>query len=357
MSRRAAAGAEDRRKATIRDVAAAAGVSVTTVSHVLNEVDRARVAEDTRARVREAAEALSYTPSPLAKGLRTRRTKTIGLLSDHIATTPHAGKIILGAQETGLRRGWVLLVFNTEGDPVTEQREASAMLQYEVEGVLYASMYHRVAEPPAALRGVPVVMLDARSEDPAIPAVVPDEVTGGRTAVTEVLRAGHRRIGFATSRDDIPATHGRLTGYQDALHAAGIGFDPRLVVAGESEFGPRGGYQAARTLLSLPDPPTALFCFNDRMAMGAYRAAAELGLRIPADLSVIGFDNQEIIADGLYPGLTTVALPHYEMGQWAMRTLLRLIESPGRGRKASTGPHLMPCPLVRRDSIGPPPGA
>ena len=229
------------------------------------------------------------------------------------------------------------------------------MLQYEVEGVLYAAMYHRVVELPATLAGVPTVMLDARSEDPAVPAVVPDEVAGGRTAVTELLRSGHRRIGFATNRDDIPATHGRLKGYQDALRDAGISFDPRLVVAGESDR-PGGGYQAARTLLSLPDPPTALFCFNDRMAMGAYRAAAELGLSIPADLSVIGFDNQEIIADGLYPGLTTVALPHYEMGQWAMRTLLRLIESPG-GRRAGTGPHLMPCPLVRRDSIGPPPGA
>jgi len=349
--------AQDRRKATIRDVAAAAGVSVTTVSHVLNGVDRARVADDTRARVREAAEALSYTPSPLARGLRTRRTMTIGLLSDHIATTPHAGKIILGAQETGLEHGYVLLMFNTEGDPATEQREIKAMLRYEVEGVLYASMYHRVAGLHAELDGVPTVMLDARSEDPAIPAVVPDEVAGGRTAVNELLRAGHRRIGFATNLDHIPATHGRLKGYQDALHAAGISFDPRLVVAGESDPGPRGGYQAARALLALPDPPTALFCFNDRMAMGAYRAAAELGLRIPADLSVIGFDNQEIIAAGLYPGLTTVALPHYEMGQWAVRALLRLIESPGHGRTGTGGPHLMPCPLVRRDSICPPPAA
>ncbi len=329
---------------------------MTTVSHVLNEVDRARVADETRTRVQEAAEALSYSPSALAKGLRTQRTKTIGLLSDHIATTPHAGKIILGAQEAGLKRGWVLLMFNTGGNPDVELREVRAMQQYQVEGVLYAAMYHRVVELPAMLADVPTVLLDARSDDQAVPAVVPDEVAGGRTAVTELVRSGHRRIGFATSRDDIPAAHGRLKGYQDALRAGGISFDPRLVVAGESERGPGGGYLTARALLSLPDPPTALFCFNDRMAMGAYRAAAELGLSIPADLSVIGFDNQEIIAEGLYPALTTVALPHYEMGQWAMRTLLRLIESR-RGYRARAGPHLMPCPLVRRDSTGPPPGA
>jgi LacI family transcriptional regulator len=353
-SRRAAAGrAEDRRKATIRDVAAAAGVSVTTVSPVLNEVDGARIAEETRARVREAAQALSYVPSRLARGLRTQRTNIIGLLSDHIATTPHAGKIILGAQEEALSRGWILLIFNTGGDRGVERREAAAMLAHEVEGVLYASMYHRVVTLPSVLASVPTVLLDARTADPSVPAVVPDEVAGGRTAVAELLRQGHRRIGFVTNRDDIPATHGRLRGYQEALRSAGCAFDAGLVAVAESESG--GGYLAARALLTRPKRPTALFCFNDRMAMGAYRAAAEMGLAIPADLSVVGFDNQEIIADGLYPGLTTVALPHYEMGQWAVRALTRLIESRPGGRERAS-PHLMACPLVRRRSVGPPPG-
>ena len=295
------------KKATIRDVAAAAGVSVTTVSHVLNGVDGARVAEKTRARVQEAAEALSYSPSPLAKGLRSRHTKTIGFLSDNIATTPHAGKIILGAQEAGLRHGWVLLVFNTGGDPGVEAdgagpccstRSRACCTRRRITGSWSCPRrwraFRRCCWMPAA---------KIRLSRPSCR----DEVAGGCTAVTELLRSGHRRIGFTTNRDDIPATQGRLKGYQDALRDGGIGFDPRLVAAGESE--PGGGYLAARTLLSLPDPPTALFCFNDRMAMGAYRAAAELGLRIPADLSVIGFDNPEIIADGLYPGLTTVALP------------------------------------------------
>jgi LacI family transcriptional regulator len=328
---------------------------VTTVSQVLNEVGGARIAEDTRVRVRQASEALGYIPSRLARGLRTQRTNIIGLLSDHIATTPHAGKIILGAQEAALGRGWILLIFNTGGDAGVEQREAAAMLQHEVEGVLYASMYHRVVELPAALAGVPTVLLDARTADQTVPAVVPDEVAGGRTAVTELLRCGHSRIGFVTNRDDIPATHGRLQGYRAALHSAGTTFNPRLVAVAESESG--GGYLAARALLSLSERPTALFCFNDRMAMGAYRAAAELGLAIPADLSVVGFDNQEIIADGLYPGLTTVALPHYEMGQWAVQTLTRLIETRRSSGRTRAGPHLMACPLVRRESVGPPPGS
>jgi LacI family transcriptional regulator len=213
-------------------------------------------------------------------------------------------------------------------------------------------MYHRYVELPERLRGTPVVLLDARSDDAALPSVVPDELEGGRLAVEELISFGHRRIGFALNRDDIPATSGRLAGYKQALKAAGIRFDRSLVVQDESEAA--GGYRAVTKLLSCKPRPTAVFCFNDRMAMGAYRAAAEAGLRIPDELSIIGFDNQEIIAEGLYPALTTVALPHYEMGAWAVETLMKVIE----GDDAPTGPFptLMPCPVVRRDSVSSPSG-
>jgi LacI family transcriptional regulator len=117
------------------------------------------------------------------------------------------------------------------------------------------------------------------------------------------------------------------------------------------ESAAEGGYRAARQVLSTRNRPTAVFCFNDRMAMGAYRAAAELGLRIPDDVSVIGYDNQELIADGLYPGLTTVALPHYEMGRWAAETLLGMVEQDTA--PAGPFPVLLPCPVVRRGSTGP----
>jgi LacI family transcriptional regulator len=197
---------------------------------------------------------------------------------------------------------------------------------------------------------VPLVLLDARTDDDAFPAVVPDEVEGARTAVAELLGHGHTCVGFVTNVDDIPATHGRLEGYRAALGNAGIAFDAALVIAEESEAS--GGYRAARRLLEGRQPPTGLFCFNDRMAMGAYRAAVELGLRIPADVSVVGFDNHEYIAEGLYPGLTTIALPHYEMGAWAVDRLLGLLDDPGD--VAPAPPKLMPCPLVRRDSVAPP---
>ncbi|ABW16384.1 transcriptional regulator, LacI family [Parafrankia sp. EAN1pec] len=338
-------------RASIRDVAAAAGVSQTTVSHVLNRTEGARVAEETRERVLEAAQRLGYTPSRLARGLRLRRTNTVGLISDHIATTPHAGKIILGVQETTLKHGLIPMLFNTGGSAEAEQRAVKELVQRQVDGVLYARMYHSHVQLPPGLSGLPTVLLDARSDD-TMPAVVPDEFGGGRAAVEELLQHGHTRIGFITNRDDIPATHGRLEGYRAALKDAGIRYDPRLVIAEESEA--TGGYIAAHALLTRRGRPSGLFCFNDRMAMGAYRAAAELGLEIPRDLSVVGFDNQEIIANGLHPGLTTVALPHYEMGCWAADTLLGLIES-SQPRASEGFPQLMSCPLVRRASVSPPP--
>ena len=342
------------RRVSIRDVAEAVGVSSTTVSHALNGVAGARVAEDTRARIREAADRLGYTPSRVARSLRLRRTGTLGMLSDHIATTPHAGLIILGAQEAALARGWTLLLVNTGDDPARQAQGVTTLVQHQVDGILYATMYHREVRVPAGLGGLPTVLLDARCADARIPAVVPDEVAGGRAAVDELLRHGHRRIGFALNRDDIPATHGRLRGYRDALAAAGIEHDPRLVVTEESEA--RGGYLAASRLLDGQPPPTAIFCFNDRMAMGAYRVASERGLAIPRDLSVIGFDNQAIIAEGLYPPLSTVALPHYEMGQWAVETLIHRLEAGGDEQPAAAYPVLMPCPLVVRDSVAPPGG-
>jgi len=335
----------------IRQVAAEAGVSVTTVSHVLNQVPHAQVREETRQRVLLAAQRLGYRANRAAQSLRTQRTKTLALVSDAIATTPYAGQLILGAQRAAQAHGYTVLLFNTDNDPAVEEQELVALSEYQVDGVIYATMYHRVVSVPAALEGTPLVLLDAESPGHSAPSVVPDEVAGGRTATEELTGNGHRRIGFVTNVDDVPATHGRLQGYRDALEGAGIDFDPRLVAAAESETW--GGYRTASSLLKLEERPTALFCYNDRMAMGAYRAAAELGLRIPEDLSVVGFDNQELITRGLFPELTSVALPHYDMGYWATETLTALLDEPGAELSSTPRPLLMSCPIVRRSSVRP----
>ena len=337
------------KKVSIKDVAHRAGVSATTVSHVLNAVPGKRVSEDTRERVHAAAGELGYVPNGVARSLRLQRSQILALISDELATTPYAGEVILGAQEAASKHGWLMMLVNSGGDPGVEAAEIAALRQRQVDGFLYATMYHREVEVAAPLRDVPTVLLDARTQDPSLSSVVPDEVQGGRTATQALLDAGHTRIAFATNVDDIPATTGRLEGYLAALGDAGLTPDPGLVHPEVSIT--QGGLRAGRALLDLEPRPSAIFCFNDRMAMGVYHAAAERGLRIPDDLSVVGFDNQELIADGLQPGLTTVALPHYEMGAWAVETLVRQIQAP------DTPPEQvrLACPLVTRGSVAAPP--
>nr|WP_103844172.1 LacI family DNA-binding transcriptional regulator [Streptomyces sp. Ru72]POX45067.1 LacI family transcriptional regulator [Streptomyces sp. Ru72] len=348
------------RRIGIKDVAAAAGVSTATVSHVLNRVEGKRISQETRQRIWRVAGELGYAPNSLARALKTQRSQTIGFVSDEIATTPHAGRMILGAQEAAAAEGLVLLLVNTSGDAELERTSIEMLLQRQVDGVLYAAMYHRSVELPEALRSTPTVLLDARCDDTAVPFVVPDEVQGGYTAVRELIAHGHRRIGVTVQTRDLPARQGRLEGYRKALAEAGIPYDPSLIAAEAAvPFDTVGGdvdsgYRAARRLLTAQPRPTALFCYTDRMAAGAYRAAAELGLSIPRDLSVVGFDNQELVAEALYPQLTTVQLPHYEMGARAVAQLLALTGTPG----SPPGPvaqEMLHCPLVARASVTSPP--
>jgi LacI family transcriptional regulator len=335
-----------------------AGVSPSTVSVVLNDVHGARVADDTRRRVFAAADELGYAPDPLARGLRTRRSNLIGFVSDDIATTPYAGQMVQGAQDAAWKAGLLLVLVNTGGDAGVEQRALGALQQRRVDGIVYATMFHRVLDVPRLRRVLPMVLLDATpsASTPAsagTPFVAPDEVAGAVSAVTELLDHGHRRVGFVSLPSPGPATDGRLRGYTETLAAAGIAFDPELVEFDDSDAS--GGYHAVGRLLDLPEPPTAVFCFNDEMAMGAYRAAAERGLRIPDDLSVVGYDDHALIASSLSPALTTVALPHYDMGVTAMETLLCLTgDLPASDRPLQVFAH---CPLVRRGSVRPPPGA
>jgi LacI family transcriptional regulator len=342
------------RSVGIKEVAVAAGVSVTTVSHVLNDVSYARISAETRGKVKSAAEQLGYGPNRLAQALRTQRTGMLGLVSEDIATTPHAGRIILGADEAARARGYNLMIINTSGSASPETRDADveALLERRVDGILYATMYHRQVRVPVNLGSVPSVLVDSVSTGGSITAVVPDEEGGARAAVGILLAAGHTRIGFLNNTDDVPATRDRLRGFRATLTEAGLDGDAAPVESEISEV--QGGYEAARRMLGREDRPTGLFCYNDRMAMGAYRAAAELGLSIPADLSVVGFDDQELIAANLYPGLTTVALPHYEMGAWAAGKLIDAIEGKTDLALMALHPTVLDCPLVRRDSVAAP---
>lgn len=337
------------KKVGIRDVATAAQVSVTTVSHALNETHASRVNPQTRAHIQTVAAQLGYSPNKLASGLRTQRSNFLGLVSDEIATTPFAGEMLQGAQDAAYERGWLVMILDSSMDLELEKHQINFLLQHQIDGLIYARMFHQEVVLPAELAKTPVVLLDAVSETGSNSSVVPDEVAAASLATATLIEAGHRRIGFINNRDDIPATHARLRGYREALELHRIEFDPALVTTAAADAS--GGRQAALQMLEATTRPTAVFCFNDRMAMGAYQAAGSLGLRIPHDLSVIGIDNLELIADELWPGLTTVALPHYEMGSWAADRLLDEIEG-----KAGASPlhQKLDCPLVERASVAAP---
>lgn len=331
----------------IRDVAAAAGVSITTVSHSLS--GGGVLSDKTRKRVQRIAKDLNYAPNRLASGLRNQRSQTIGFVSDEIATTPFAGGVVLGAQDAAATFDWVLMVVNSNMDLELEAREIGALLQHQVDGIVYARMYHQRVIVPDQLAGVPTVLLDAECDENRFASIVPDEAGAARTAIEYLVRAGHRRIGYLSNKDDIPATHSRLAGYRESLEAHGIVFDPSLVATTSPSA--KGGRHAASALLARSDRPTALFCFNDQMAMGAYQAAAIAGMSIPADISIVGVDNLEIIAGSLYPGLTTVALPHYEMGKWAIERLHAEIAGTAEGDPQHVELH---CPITERSSVAPP---
>lgn len=341
------------RRPSIRAVAALAGVSPTTVSHALSGT-RA-VPAGTRERVVRAATQLGYTPNRVASGLRLQRTGVIGLASDRIATTPFAGRIVQGAQEAARERDVVLMVVDSEGDAELEDAQLLALLDHRVDGVLLARMSHQEIARPAAIGETPVVLVDAVPADGwRVPAIVPDEEGIAATAVARLVAAGHRRIGFATTTDDAPASRGREAGFRAALDAHGLDGARALIERGASDAA--GGRGAGRRLLDrrAPDRPTAVFCFNDQMAMGVSQAASALGLAVPRDCSIVGVDDLEVVAAALEPGLTTVALPHREMGRWGMSALLDRID--GTVTDAAAEPVRLACELVERGSVAPPAG-
>ena len=340
------------RRPSIRAVAALAGVSPTTVSHALSGTRSVRA--ETRERVVRAAALLGYTPNRLASGLRLQRTGVVGLASDRIATTPFAGRIVQGAQDAARERGVVLMVVDAEGDPGLEDAQLRALLDHRVDGILLARMSHQEVARPPALGELPAVLVDAV---PAggwrVPAIAPDERGIAVTAVAHLLASGHRRIAFASTTDDAPASRGRAQGFREALEAAGLDGGRASIERSGSDA--RGGREVGRRLLDRPpvERPTAVFCFNDQIAMGVYQAAAALGLDVPRDCSIVGVDDLEIVAAALQPGLTTIALPHREMGRWGMSTLLDRID--GTAADAAE-PLLLACELVERGSVAPPAG-
>jgi LacI family transcriptional regulator, galactose operon repressor len=347
------------RRVRLQDVAARAGVSTATASLVLNN-RRGRFSASTAEAVRRAAAELGYRPDLAARGLRTSRTQTLALVSDEILTTPYANQMIQGAQDGAWEREHLLFMVNTGGDERYESELIDSLRSRRVDGFIYGSLGHRSGKVPVGMVGVPVVGMDIELAG-ASASFVPDEIGGTVAAVSELLAAGHRRIAHVTEPDWAPAQQLRLGAFAGVMRDAGC-LDLALVrrrpvgVGVVSPSVSEWGERAAMDLLQRPDRPTAVFAYNDQTAMGVYRAARELGLRIPEDLSVVGFDDQILVAAELSPELTTVALPHYTLGRLAAETLLEIVSADNAADvERPSGTVLIPCPMVHRKSVGPPP--
>jgi LacI family transcriptional regulator len=340
--------AKYKKRPTMGDVARLSGVSQTTVSFVINDVPNANISKETRAAVLKAVKQLGYTPNAMAISLRKSQSRVIGLVTDEIATTPFAGQIIDGAQDAARENNRLLMLMTSGRDPGLEDQEIGILLSRQVEGVIFATMRHRVIKPSELLFQIPSVLLDCRDADGSLPSVVPDEFLGGYQAAEALIQKKHRCIGMINTSENVPAGKLREKGFRQALTDYGIPWEEGMIIYG-ADGDAKTGYDGVKALFARCECMTALFCFNDRVAMGAYDALRQIQKRIPEDVAVIGFDNYDLISANLYPTLTTMRLPHYEMGKWAVETVLQLSQSAG---EKGTAPQVMlPCPLVSRNSI------
>jgi len=303
-----------------------------------------RLSPEAHARVMAAAEQLGYRPNVAARSLRTDRTQTIAFISDVVATTRFAIGLIRGALEAAAARNHVMLVLETNGEPARETKAINAVLDRGVDGIIFAATRTREIFVPNARLTLPVIMLNATNPH-FLTSVLPDEEQGGRDAVRVLAEAGFGdSIGLLGQSDAAEVglfrsmvVARRIFGIRDEMKRRGLSF-----VAEESclKWSPEEGYRLGRKMLRR-SPPRALLCMNDRLAFGAYQAIADLGLKVPQDVSIMSFDNDEV-ASYLRPGLSTIGLPHDAMGARAVELLLD---------GGSVGEHLEPMPVVRRASV------
>jgi LacI family transcriptional regulator len=309
----------NRRLVTINDVANAAGVSVSTVSRVLNDKDD--VAVETYGRVKQVINELGYASSLAARGMRSRRTNVIGLIMPDVETL-FAFAILQGVNQSIAQLHYDLIVY-TNGD--IRKNETADQESYYV-ALLNGSITDGViVVTPAATSfstAAPVVAIDPNNESPECPAITSTNRDGALQAMEYLIGLGHRRIGHITGRLELVSAIRRLQGYKDGLAKAEIPYDENLVQV--SDYTTETAFECARWLLSLDDRPTAIFASNDMSAMGVYRAAQEAGLRVPEDLSVVGFDNLPETAC-LVPALTTIDQFLTEMGTIAVDMIVKLI--------------------------------
>lgn len=331
------------RRPTQNDVAKHAGVSQATVSLVLNNVSTNKITEETRRQVLRAIEELGYRPNTLASSLRRGKTQTLGLILPDSAN-PFFAEVSRSIESAAFEQGYHLILCNTEGNIEKELVYVDVLCNRQVDGIIFVAVGDQTDSLERVLyKNIPAVMIDRDLPGLEVDAVLTDNRQGGYLATQHLLQLGHRRIGCITGPSSVTPSAGRVAGYLAALAEHSIPADDRLLVRGD--FHPQSGWTAAHTLLELDKPPTAIFAGNDLMAIGALRAISEAGLRIPEDISLVGFDNIEL-ASYTDPPLTTVAQPIQGIGSMAVGFLLERI----RDQQLAFRRVILPVSLIVRKS-------
>jgi DNA-binding LacI/PurR family transcriptional regulator len=307
---------------SIKDIAKAAGVSHSTVSRALS--DSPLVKAETKTRIQRLAREMGYSPDARARSLVMGQTRTLGVVVTAIAD-PFAAEMVQGIESAAHNHDYTVILCSSNAEPEREIAAVEMLKSKRVDGVIVTSsrvggLYREHLERI----GVPIVLINNHSENSGryTYGVSVDNQHGGHMATAHLIQLGHRRIAYISRPSDHSSNVGRLTGYRKALAEAGIPFDPGLVVPGTGRAG--GGERALPVLMALDEPPTAVFCYNDMTAIGLLRAAREAGLRVPRDLSVVGFDDITL-ASYACPPLTTIAQPKAEMGRRALQMVLALM--------------------------------
>ncbi|MCR4391933.1 MAG: LacI family transcriptional regulator [Candidatus Acetothermia bacterium] len=310
---------------TIRDVAERAGVSVATVSHVINGTRK--VAPDTAERVRRAMEELDYQPNAVAQSLRTRVTHAIGVVVSDI-TNPFFATLVRGAEDAAVAAGYSVIVCNSDEDPSKEDSYVRLLLRRRMDGLLIAPV--RDGANPAvqelAERRMPFVFIDRKASGVPADAVLSDNIGGAYQATRHLIERGHRRIGIVLGIPGATTTEERFAGYRQALKQEGIPCSEELVAWGGYRV--EGGRAAAAQLLSLADPPTAIFSTNNQMTVGVLRELFLRRIPVPDKVAVVSFDDLEW-AEMVVPPLTVVAQHPYEIGHRAFERLLARLNGSG----------------------------
>ncbi|SFL74338.1 LacI family DNA-binding transcriptional regulator [Halanaerobium salsuginis] len=330
-------------KITIKDIAKQAGVSVTTVSRVIN--NKPDVGDKTRAKILRIIEDLNYNPNSVARGLVMQKTNTIGLIIPDISN-PFFPQVARAIEDKAQKLDYSVIFFNTDNNPDREKKAVELFKSKQVDGLIVSlSLGNEAILRELKSADYPVVQIDRAVLTDNYPLVSIDNQNSAYQLVQYILNKGHRRVAHISGDLNTTTARARLAGYQQALLDYGIKLDDNLLIKGD--YSQYTGYQAMRQLLELDNPPTAVFAANDLSAAGVYKAIYAAGLRIPQDIAVAGHDDIEI-ASLLQPELTTMRQPKYNLGEEAVTILLRMINSK---QKLKLSDHILKTNLIIRQSI------